>query len=205
MGEGFRKRGLFDLYAGGVAWGAGTCDGVANCLGVYFDSDGTQTCRGPAAAMESFHLYFVLQSADDLGEFDAIEFGWRFEPAAPDILVLSATMPPCQVCDVPNFPYNFLFCSGCGPVPVDGPTLIADVQLLAFTAFAAGIRLGPAVPASLPGHGAIMTNDPSRIEPLGYACPVDADGWTLDAVAILGDCEVAAAPTRWGSVKALYR
>lgn len=179
------------------------CDGVDNCLGIYFDQgEWTQTCSDPPL-FAPFHVYFVLQNC----AFDAIggfEFAWRYAPAPAQVpLILSAWLPGPEpwIFDFDNVIYG----SG-QPIVTTGPTILMDLTMLAIAPITADIQLGPSTPANLPGHGAIYDwDDPANIIPLNFGAPVDAWGWTVEGVAQFGDCDVPVETADWGTIKALFR
>jgi hypothetical protein len=190
------------LGAPAVAYAA--CDGIDNCLGIYFDQDTwTQTCAEPVP-WTPFHVYFVLQNC----AFDAIggiDFAWRFDPtpAVPPI-VLAAYLPGVEpwITDY----YNIIYAIGGPPVIIEGPFVVLDLTMILVAPFTADLQLGPALPATLPGHGAINDYyDPANIVPLNYGSPVDADGWTVDGVARFGNCSTPVETTNWSTIKALFR
>ncbi len=180
-----------------------TCDGVDNCLGVYFDLDTwEQTCLEPNLFVP-FHLYFVLQNStiEELGGF---EFSWRLSPL-PDVapIILNAVFPNPYGEFLDN--YNIIFGSGL-PIPAGEPVILLDLTMITLAILEADLQLGPATPASLPGHGAINDFDnPSYIIPINFPCPVGDDGWTSEGVAQFGDCTVAADRAAWGDIKTLFR
>jgi hypothetical protein len=180
-----------------------TCDGVDNCLGIYFDQgQWTQTCR-EVSPWEPFHVYFVLQNCT-FGAIGGMEFAWRFAPTPAQLpIVLAADLPGLEpwLSDY----YNVIYGVG-QPIIIDGPFILMDLTLLVGTPFTADLQLGPSTPASLPGHAAINDwYDPANVVPLSFGAPVDADGWTVSGVAKLGDCAVPGEGVDWGTIKALFR
>ncbi len=120
------------LACAGLAHAECTCDGVDNCLGVYFDQGlWTQTCLDPVPVAQPFHMYFVLKNSvfDALGGF---EFGMRFDPEPiPAMFILSVTYPFPVFID-PGV-YNVHYGSG-SPIPATGPVVLMDVVWLALGA-----------------------------------------------------------------------
>lgn len=191
------------LLATGVAQATCTCEGVENCLGVYFDEGAwNQTCR-EQAPYAIYHMYFVLQNVP-FAAISGIEFAWRMDPepsTRPIVLNALFFWPGIEWSD----PRNVIVGIGT-PVPIEGPIPVLDLTLIDLSTYATSIMLGPATPATIPGHAAI--NDwyqPEHVVPINFPCPVGPDGWTIEGVAEIGHCPVATETTVWGAVKALYR
>ena len=115
------------LATAGLAHAECTCEGVDNCLGVYFDEgQWAVTCLEEPPAYQPLHMYFVLQNS----VFDAvggIEFAWRFDnPPTPAPLVLSATFPPGSGCFID--PVNVMYGVSI-PIPATGPVVVMDLLL----------------------------------------------------------------------------
>lgn len=192
------------LACAGLAHAECTCDGVDNCLGVYFDQGlWTQTCLDPVPVGQPFHMYFVLKNSvfDALGGF---EFGMRFDPEPiPAMFILSVTYPFPVFID-PGV-YNVHYGSGL-PIPATGPVVFMDVLWLALGPVVTIVELGPPTPASLPGHAALNDfYDPANIVAINFPCPVGPDGWTIEPVAQLGQCVTPVEAAAWSRIKALYR
>jgi hypothetical protein len=179
------------------------CDGVDNCLGIYFDQgQWTQTCS-EVAPWAPFHVYFVLQNCT-FEAFGGMEFAWRFAPTPAQLpIVMAADLPGSG--EWPPDYYNIIYGVGL-PILIDGPFILMDLTLLVSTPFTADLQLGPSTPANLPGHAAINDwYDPANAVPLNFGAPVDADGWTVPGIAKLGDCAVPGKAVDWGTIKALFR
>jgi hypothetical protein len=176
------------------------CDGVDNCLGVYFDQGAWTQTHLETAVGGLFDMYFVLQNctADTLSSY---EFAWRYSPSLEtEPLVVGVEMPSGEdTGDSHNIIHGLWF-----PLPVDGPVVLLKLTLLAFEPVAAAIELGPSVPASLPGRAALSPWYYSDLVPMNFGVPASDDGWTVSGVAQL-DCVVPIAFTAWGGVKALFR
>jgi hypothetical protein len=179
------------------------CDGVDNCLGIYFDQgEWTDDCLEPVPFLP-VHIYFVLKNCT----FDAIggfEFAWRYAPEpAPLPIVLSAWLPGPEPW---IFDYDNIIYGSPQPIVTGGPTVLLDLTVLLLAPITADLQLGPSTPASLPGHGAINEWDNwANIVPLSFGGPVDVEGWTVDGVAQIGDCSTTVEAANWGTIKALFR
>ncbi len=191
------------LLLAGPGLAHATCDGVDNCLGIYFDQgEWTQTCS-EGTLWVPFHLYFVLQNCtfDTIGGF---EFAWRYAPEPAQVpIIMSAWLPGPEpwISDYDNVIYG----SG-QPIVTAGPTVLLDFTMVLVAPITADLQLGPSTPASLPGHGAIIDwDDPANLVPLSFGAPVDAEGWTVEGVAEFGDCTVPVEAADWGTIKALFR
>jgi hypothetical protein len=192
------------LATAGLAHAECTCEGVDNCLGIYFDEgQWAVTCLEDAPANVPVHLYFVLQNSvfETIG---GLEFSWRFDnPPTPAPFVLGAVFPPGAVCFAD--PVNVILGLGL-PYPITGPLVVMDLTLLPLTNLVSGLELGPSTPATIPGHAAL--NDfynPGNIVPINFPCPVGDDGWTTEPVAQFGNCVTPTESETWGSIKSLYR
>ncbi len=156
-----------------------------------------------------FDLYWILTNAEADTLF-GFEFAWAYDPEiTPEPLILQLTVPPGNLCDVPDPAHNMVVCLAFG-YPTSDVTVLAHLRLLSFTPLPdlAYITVGPATPASIPGHASILYAGATEPVPLEFAGvdEVDDQGWSVPGVAQINvSCTTPVAAQTWGAVKALFR
>ena len=129
----------------------------------------------------------------------------------PAPFILGTTLPP-QALNIGNN-YNFIVGLGGGLVTSEATVLVV-LNMLALAPVAPNtlLQVGPATPASIPGHAAFndFTN-PANIIPMNFStvmgpADIDADGWVIPGVARMA-CPgpVATESETWSGVKALFQ
>ncbi len=179
-------------------------------LGVYFNATGDVNCFVPTPATP-FNVYFIMANpgVQNMGGF---EFGWRFSPAVvPAPFILGTTLPP-QALNIGNNE-NFIVGLGGGLITSEATVLVTlNMMVLSAVNPETYIQVGPATPASIPGHAAFNDfNNPANIQPMNFATVdgvdvvVNAQGWVVPGVAKMS-CQgpIATESATWGSVKALF-
>ncbi len=164
-------------------------DGVSS-LGMYFDNAGNTNCFAPTPGAP-FNVYFIMANPA-VANMGGFEFAWRFNPpVVPEPFILGTTLPP-QALNIGNN-YNFIVGLGGGLVTSEA-TVLVTLQMLALAPVAANtlVQVGPATPASIPGHAAFNDfNNPANIIPMNFSTVVgpidiDAHGWVVPGVAAHG-------------------
>jgi hypothetical protein len=186
-------------------------DTGTSSLGIYFDNAGNTNCSAPAP-FTPFNLYFIIANptVSNMGGF---EFQWRFDPApaAPPIIT-AFTLPPLALNIGTN--YNVIVGLGGGLITSEA-TVVATAGMILTAAMPANtyIQVGPATPASHPGHAAYNNfNNPAEIIDMNFSTVngttviIDGNGWVIPGVAKMScDGPVATEPTTWSGVKALFQ
>ncbi len=180
-------------------------------LGIYFDNAGEINCFAPAAAVP-FNVYFIMANPE-VANMGGFEFGWRFSPeVVPAPFILGTTLPP-QALNIGNN-FNFIVGLGGGLITSEATVLVTlNMMVLAPVAGGTYMQVGPATPASIPGHAAFNDfNNPANIMPMNFATVdgvdvvVDGNGWVVPGVAKMS-CPgpVATESETWSGVKALFQ
>lgn len=185
-------------------------DGV-NSLGAYFDPAGDINCLAPAPFVP-FHIYWILANpvVANLGGF---EFAWTFSPMPASLPIISSLTLPVNALNI-GTNSNLIVGLGSGLITTDATTL-ATFEVIALAAFPPEtyITVGPATPASIPGHAA--TNDftnPGDVIPMNFSTVdginviIDPQGWVRPGVAKMS-CPgpIATETATWSNVKTLFR
>jgi hypothetical protein len=203
---------LFALVLGAPAYAID--DFGENSLGVYFDYPPCH-CVGPTTPIQAnvpFDMYFVVANpvVDVMGGF---EFAWAFDPVVtPAPVILDVTLPPIALNIGTST--NFIVGLGSGLVTSEA-TLLVTLRIM-FTQVPSWsptwITVGPAVPASHPGHMAFNDfNNPANIYDMYFHYlyqwypDFDGTGWVRPGVGWLVNCyPVAVEETTWSQVKAVF-
>jgi hypothetical protein len=186
-------------------------DNGTSSLGVYFNNTGDINCFAPTPATP-FNAYFIMASpaVQNMGGF---EFAWRFSPAVVPAPFILATTLPAQALNI-GTSSNFIVGLGGGLVTSEATVLVTlNMMVLAAVAPETYVQVGPASPASIPGHAAFNDfNNPADIRPMNFATvdgvnvTVDGNGWVTPGVAKMS-CQgpIATETQTWSGVKALFQ
>jgi hypothetical protein len=199
------------LVAMMAASASAVVDHGTSSLGVYFNPGADVNCFAPTPATP-FNVYFIMANPA-VGNMGGFEFGWRFSPAVvPAPFILSTTLP-AQALNI-GTNTNFIVGLGGGLVTSEATVLVTlNMMVLAAVAPETYVQVGPAVPASIPGHAAFNDfSNPADIRPMNYATVdgvnvvVDASGWVSPGVAKMS-CQgpIATESQTWSGVKALFQ
>ncbi len=183
-------------------------DGI-NSLGVYFDSDGNIDCLDPPTLFVTHNMYFIVAHPTP-ANLSGYEFAWRFDPPIEASAIVMETVLPPGAMNIGK--ENSLLVSFANGLVTAEATVLARCTfiLLDTVPTETYITVGPATPARLPGHAAILgAMEPGltvmALRENGGA--IDAEGWAVPGVASL-DClphGEPVDPATWGGIKALYR
>jgi hypothetical protein len=179
-------------------------------FGIYFDNAGDLNCGAPAP-FTPFNLYFIIANPEvqNMGGF---EFQWRLNPQpAAQPIISSFTLPPNALNIGTN--YNVIVGLGSGMITSEA-TVVATANMLLLAAMdpSTYIQVGPATPASHPGHAAYNNfNDPAQIIDLNFSTvngndvTVDPNGWVVPGVFKFScPAPIATETESWSGVKALF-
>jgi hypothetical protein len=185
-------------------------DGI-NSLGAYFDPAGDVNCLAPAPFVQ-FSIYWILANpvVASLGGF---EFAWAFSPAPAAAPIIIGTTLPINALNI-GTNNNLIVGLGSGLITSDATTLVR-FDLIATASFPPEtyITVGPATPATIPGHAATNDfNNPGDVVPMNFSTVdgvnviIDPQGWVRPGVAKMS-CPgpIATETATWGNVKSLYR
>ncbi len=187
-------------------------DDGTNSLGAYFDPNGEQPpCFTPTPATP-FHVYWILANSpfENLGGF---EFAWAIVPElVPAPMVLDLALPPNALNIGDN--YNLIVGLGSGLITSEATTLATYTLMTIGPTSSNFVTVGPATPASIPGHAVSGTFDNTNaIAPMNFSTVddvnviIDDTGWVVPGVAGF-NCPggpIAAESATWSNVKTLFR
>ena len=185
-------------------------DGTSS-LGFYFDNAGDTNCSAPAPFVP-FQAYFIVANPE-VANMGGFEFAWRFAPAPAAMPIIQNFVLPPQALNI-GTNFNIIVGLGNGLVTSEATVLVRiDMILLSAMDPETYVQVGPATPASHPGHAAYNNfADPAQIINMNFATvngidnTVGLDGWVVPGVAKMS-CPgpVATESETWSGVKALFQ
>jgi hypothetical protein len=155
-------------------------------------------------------LYIVLADPQ-VAAIGGFEFGWRITNVAEGMLITGVDLPPGAM----NIGTTTNLIVGLAvPLVTTEMTLLATVTVVFVVESPSQgyVGLGPATPATLPGHAAYNNfHNPAEIRPIELAlvdtpqAHIDASGWTVPGAARLFPICIPVEETTWGAIKATFR
>ncbi len=180
-------------------------------LGFYFDNAGDINCFAPAPFVP-FSAYFIIANPE-VANMGGFEFAWRFSPQPASAPIVQNFVLPAQALNI-GTQNNVIVGLGNGLLTSEATVLVRiDMILLAAMDPATYVQVGPATPASHPGHAAYNNfANPAEIIDMNFSTvngidnTVGTDGWVVPGIAKMScDGPVATESETWSGVKALFQ
>ena len=194
----------FILFLTALTWampGYATIDSDADQIGIYFDTDASETCYGEYAGTRV--IAYVIITNPSLSDVRSVAFSFcpDIEGHELDVSISLGFPPGCWFDPVETDPCSTGIVLPCdiSPSPAGTEVIVGRFRIIMFELFPLDLYLGPF-------HGreewlSYWAGEDLVEVPLGVA----SGDVSLPVASINGDCPVSVTETTFGRVKSLYR